>query len=230
MPFVVLKYAGRCGSHWLNSCLRSHPCIFSPKVEQFDVNSEYWQDTSRWKARIDALFDPLGRDGAHGCLVKANTFDAPLWRELRLEIARLPDLKVIFNHRRDLLAQFVSLVVADTSSRWSSYMPPIASAPLEIGINGMLSSFERWERTNLANAEIFAGLPSMTFDYEDLEEDLGGTLAKVYEFLGVDAGHIPTYETKKQRFMEARDMIINFPEVQEALRSSKWAEQLQEYL
>lgn len=100
MPFIILKYAGRCGSHWLNSCLRSHPRVFSPKTEQFDIKADYWRDVSKWNTRIANVFDLLEQDGVQGCMVKANKVDMPFWADLRQKLAKIQGMKVIFNSRR----------------------------------------------------------------------------------------------------------------------------------
>ena len=220
--FAVIKYAGRCGSHWLKSCLSSHPDVFVLRNEQFDIDREVWKRQELWPDLIKNVFDTFGGHESQGCLVKANYVDDPLWRPLREEIARVPGIHIILNSRRDYLAQYVSLLVASITGQFSSFLDPIEAEPFIINIHRMLRTFNNWDKKTEAYKEIYAGLPFHHFYYEDMERDLGETMRQIYQFIGVDASHEPAFITKIQRLHKIEKMIRNFHMVAKAIEDSPW--------
>lgn len=221
--FAILKYAGRCGSHWMKSCMSSHPDVFMLRDEQFDLEKINWRCRKRWSEMVAAVFDTLGNDDSQGCLVKAGFVGNLLWRPLREEIARVPGIHIILNSRRDYLAQYISLAVASITGQFSSFLEPIEAQPFELDHVRMLKSFENWDKKTDLYGEIFAGLPLYHFYYEDMEDNLDEIVREIYRFIGVDDSHKPTFTTKKQRLKTAREMILNYDVVVGVMKESPWA-------
>jgi len=224
--FAVIKYAGRCGSHWLRSCLNSHPDVFVLRNEQFDIDTDIWKCKEKWPRLIENVFDTFGSTGSHGCLVKANYVGNPLWYPLREEIARVPGIHIIQNSRHDYLAQYVSMITASATGQFSSYLDPVQVDPLVVDTGKMLRAFANWDKKFKAHKKIYAGLPFYQLYYEDMENDLLGVMKQIYQFIGVDASHCPVFSTKKQRSRALRDAIDNYDVVVGAIQDSRWVDRL----
>lgn len=222
-PFLIVKYAGRCGSHWLKSCLAAHPEIIV-SGEQFDLEFACWRTPALWPMQIAKVFANLGGDGPCGFILKAGSISDPLWRSLRVELAKVCNLHIIMTLRRNYLDQYVSLMIAQILSHFDSSLDPIRLEPFLVDPRRVIGLFETWDKKISLYRQLFAALPSRDLYYEDLENDPRVAVADFCGFLGVKGLSELVFDTKKQRSRPAREMIVNFDELTKALRGSRWAD------
>lgn len=237
--FVVLA-APRTGSNWLCSMLDSHPDILCHH-ELF--NPAGIHAALSWRGGAVDLDAALGtmeeRDRAplaflervwslsRGC--RAAGFKLNRGQNETAFTATLADAGVskIVLYRDNRLKTFVSERIAERTGYWESYSgSPRSDRQVRIRVD--LDELRRHIDENRAYyAALLAevrGQRVLALRYEELAAS-GAAWRPVFDFLEVDPAELRA-ETRKQNSTDLREIILNFSEVEAALRSTELAAEL----
>ena len=183
----VIASTPRCGSHRLGHALAETGCLGFPLEYLNPINLPTWQErlgTSGWRDTLEALWTV--RTSPNGC------FGLKLhYRQLAaLPPSLSPDellqgARVIRLHRRDLLAQAISLVRARQTGAWISAQAPARPAEydgraIERALADLARSNAGWD---LALGR--AGVVPLALTFEEVVGDVAGAVQTIADFLGV---------------------------------------------
>jgi LPS sulfotransferase NodH len=224
--FVILCL-GRTGSEHLVSLLNSHPQVrcfgelFGPGPvpwRRYFVNSAT-DDPVRYLA---GLFDGSG-DRAVGFKL---THDCMLAHPRAREVLDAFDLAVIRLRRRNHLAQYVSAQLASATGVWHSRREPVQAARIRLDPQACIRTLAALERQDAGLDALADGHRRLDLDYEELA-DGEGVEETLERFLGV-APHPLTSRHRRLRSGQLEDVVENWPEIERALRPTRFAPTLHE--
>jgi hypothetical protein len=177
LPDFVVIGAPKCGTHWLNECLREHPEVYlTPDVHEIFFFDRYFDRGVEWYARYfrghggqprvgdvtpTYLAHPLAAERLHQVLPRATLFVS-----LRNPIQRAWSKYLHMWRKGDL-------------PRDRSFRDACDDAPEILGDGEYFHCLEPWRRH----------FPASQLNYlvvDDLKRDPAAYLRRVYEILGVD--------------------------------------------
>jgi LPS sulfotransferase NodH len=226
-PFIIVADL-RTGSTLLQSSLNEHPQIrclgelFHPEALPDNTPPGIDRFALSGRELIDAAFS--GRDVAAAgfrAMVFLPLPSHPQWSDAWDVLRQTPKLRVIYLARRDLLAQYASVRVADHLKVWHpspgdpalrpENRPKLTIAPDEL---------RRWIRERealfaLRRAQL-EGLPSLELDYETLTGSWTSSVQRTLDFLGVPA--VPLAPSRgKQETRDLAEFIENYQELRRTM-------------
>jgi LPS sulfotransferase NodH len=234
--FIILGH-GRTGSNLLGSSLNQHPDVAA--------HGELYHDVEEKRA-ASPVDDRYLRDGDDpvafaeevafaprpGTTARAAGFrlfyshcregeaGARFWEYLTADRG----LRVVHLVRHNLLESYVSRQVAGRTGEWlrkNDGQAPPEPDPFEIQLSKCQWFFD-WATEHREQArERFAGHPLLEVSYEGMVADYGGTIARVFEFLGVPPVPV-TAPYRKQARRAPREQVSNFAELREAFRGTPY--------
>ncbi|MEN9727886.1 MAG: hypothetical protein RL434_2252 [Pseudomonadota bacterium] len=229
----------------LQSALTCHPelitygeCLHPNKIF-FKVRAPDWDTGGVWKAwrnihPVAFVRDVIYQAYDEGVAAAGfKIFPEHLDRQPGMEVlwdwlATEQDIAVISLHRKDLLAYFLSLEVAQRAQRWMS-LPDAqwVQEPIPIDPEKAEHTFERRLRYQSLIRERFAHHPFLELTYEDLTRDTHSSLERIQSHLGVEPRTLaPT--TLKQENRPLCEAISNYPELVRRWRGTRWESLLPE--
>lgn len=223
-PFVIVADL-RTGSTLLSATLNQHPQIrcrgelFHP--EDFPDNP--LPGVSRHAlSGPDLVAQALADNDVRAAGFRAMVFHPdrtarPQWVGAWRALASHPGLRVIVLQRRDPLAQFASLTIAQQTGRYNPHPgDPLYDPEQRPRIHLDPAAVRQWidERARLyADCRaLLQGHPTLEFDYEQLADAWDETIARIEEFLGVDRQPL-TPAKQKQEQRPLPEMILNYEEL-----------------
>lgn len=239
-PFVIVADV-RTGSTLLSSTLDRHPQIRC-RGELF-----HWQDfpdnqvpdgprhaLSAGPLIRRALSDRSGEAAGFRAMVFHPDVSAqPQWTKAWRILAEYPGLRVIYLERRDPLAQFASMTIAQQTGRFNpSPEDPLYDPDHRPRVHIDPADLRHWidERANLyaqCRAELQAH-PTLDLSYEQLADDWAGTITRIQDFLGVDREPL-TPAKQKQEQRPLHEMVVNYDEFAGIGRGNNEKEPLNEH-
>ena len=215
--FVIVCFA-RTGTHLLESALNRHPdieCLYEPfNPLLYGVHSTSTILEAAW-ARPGVVGFPVhwewqGRD------------EYPdLWEALRED----GELKVIQLHRENILQQYISKKMLDTTRVHVVHEDdeqPDERPTLTVDVNELLRYIFLIETSVGAKRRWFSDHETHSTTYERLTGDTEAELEAIQRFLGVEVMPLRP-STVKQEQRSLSQVIENFDEVAAAVRRSGWS-------
>lgn len=224
-PFIIVADL-RTGSTLLSTSLNRHPQIrcygelFHP--DDFPDNQLDGRCRHQLTAKevIDAALE-LREFQAIG--FRAMVFLPPPshshWADAWTNLAERDDLRVLYLGRRDRLAQFASMLIAERTGVYHPYdNDPLYQPENRPTITVDPQRFLDWTRQRdelLAHRRRqLAGKPALELNYETLTREWPQTIASVQDFLGI-ARHPLEPSKKRQESRPLADVIANYHAVQQ---------------
>jgi len=236
--FVLLGHA-RVGSNVLADGLNQHPEIAmlgEVLSETERVRRESGRRRTPYQTGWDGasyldekIFPKCAPEGTRACGFKLfydhGRFDdhsRTAWDYL----VRERDIRVVHLNRQDWLASLISLKVALITGEWSravdSHALPSSADPFRLDPRECHEYFDRIARWRKWAGEALAGHPILPVGYEnDTCRDFPGTMARIFEFLGV-APFEATASLRKQQTRPPAEQIINLNELREYFRHTPY--------
>ena len=129
------------------------------------------------------------------------------------------DIKIIHLKRANFLARHLSLRKAFKTNEWVNTGKKDIKMKLEI--DDCREGFEFLENMYGKSKEIFKNHQLIEIFYEDLIDDYAKTIKKLSDFLDIDYFQATTH-LKKQSEAKLSESIINFTELKQAFKETKW--------
>lgn len=221
-PVIVLARS-RTGSNLLVSLLNSHPKIRirGEKCARLDG-----QDTSEvLKSAFSARSPKVCLAGFKVFYYHPNDQDSDLlWKTL----VSLPNLKVIHLRRENILRTLLSRKIASVQDVWKNHGETanaeggkpkltvrLSQGELEKGFK-QTRAWEQW------GEQLFREHAMHAVTYEELVEDRDETMARLFEFLGVEGCSTETV-LEKQNTQKLSELIENYDELCGAFQNTPWS-------
>jgi Sulfotransferase domain len=177
LPDFVVIGAPKCGTHWLNECLREHPEVYlTPDVHEIFFFDRYFDRGVEWYARYFRGYGGQRRVGD----VTPTYLAHPLAAERVQQV--LPRATLLVSLRNPIQrawSKYLHMWRKGDLPRDRSFRDACASAPEILGDGEYLRCLEPWRRR----------FPAAQLNYlvvDDLKRDPAAYLRRVYEILGVD--------------------------------------------
>ena len=222
-PFIIVADL-RTGSTLLHSSLDGHPDVrcYGELFHPDDLPDNQLPDRRRHDLTGgEVIRRAFAVEGVRAAGFRAMIFlplpSEPQWADAWECLRSLSDLHVIYLTRRDRLAQYASMVVAQQTGAWHpSSHDPILKPENRPQITIDPEQYRRWidEREQIwtQRRTQLAGKPSLELDYETLTGQWPETTARVQEFLGVPC--VPLQPAKqKQETRPLSEVIANYEEL-----------------
>ena len=134
--------------------------------------------------------------------------DVSTWKseQQRLSIGR--DVKFIWLRRRNILRQWVSLKISESSGQWTSDAKALAVKALHLSVPEFLSFANELQAKDQWVQDELKGKKHMMLYYEDMADNRN-ELRHVWEFLGVRPANVVTL-LEKQNDRPLHELIPNF--------------------
>ena len=143
----------------------------------------------------------------------------PLWQWLQEN----KDVKVIDLKRENLLAAYVSLLIAIKDGRFSIKDEAERSTrKLFVDPKKCLAEFEERKTLYEEAKQYVRHHDRLEVSYEDLSADIPGHLKEIQEFIGVDNQPLEVRKVK-QETRPLTEIIENYSELEEFFRDTEWA-------
>lgn len=218
IPFVILSEP-RSGSTLLHTYLNYHPNIQS-YGEVLRENLEVKKVTVK-DPLLSFVFKPHARKlKAIGLKLFYYYHDSPIYATCFQQIIQNTNVKIIHLIREDVLALYVSLKMAQHTSRWSSVK---SSGKNYHQLNVNISDFRKFLQTYLQRQQDFKILfqhhKILSITYEDMVNNPDSVLKNVQEFLGVIPR--PLFSLlKKQNLKPIQSLVTNYKEVKSMINEN----------
>lgn len=215
LQYVIMSQP-RCGTHLLQNCLRQHsqvdciPELFNRHHQTICTLKA--TDAEGRLAEMDALPTPcLGFQNHDEFLhtgVPAGSHDAIF--NFR------PKLLLLWLSRRDKIAQYVSMKVAEMTGQWQ-LLDGEKAAPHPSGVVVEPSLFIEWHREQLQIRvqllEKFHDWPSLELVYEDFEDNAQGVTSVILQALGLSSVPIVPSSRKQRNYVSLQKYILNYQQL-----------------
>jgi LPS sulfotransferase NodH len=210
VPFVIVADL-RTGSTLLSTSLDNHPQVrcygelFHP--ETFPDNSLDRHDRFTLNGR-DVVERAFAAPDVEAAGFRAMIFlplsSQPLWADAWNALRDRGGLRVIYLTRRDELAQYASILIADQIRVWHpSPDDPVLRPENRPRITIDPQDFRDWssQRARLLDErrEQLQGKPSLDLEYETLVSGWSAVIHQVQEFLGVDPMALEAAKQKQEK-------------------------------
>ncbi len=207
--FVILCNA-RSGSTWLHTLLNSHPQIIS-KGEILRRTFEKNQ-IERIQSLNDHVFTPYStRIEAVGLKIFYEYQEDEYFKRFFDELQNDVSIRIIHLIRKDKLAQYVSLKLAETTSQWNLVRSNEINARSRIRIDrGEFNAYQSKSADKQDElTRLFANHKVLNISYENLCESLDENLERIQLFLEVKPLKLFSL-LKKQSIAPINDQIENW--------------------
>lgn len=219
--FCILATA-RTGSNWLCSALDQHPDIVCFR-EVFHPNSIFLAEGASWKLGIEERIWRFGRNIAPRVFLKRleavtgnslsygfKLFPEHGWSKVEMMCAD-PELKIILLTRRNRLAQFSSLRIAQANGRWvedrKGAPKPGQPQQVEFEADEYQAYASQCDEIDTRIRQLLSGREFLELVYEDLEEQM----VDAFRFVGFEPmeGTTNWGTTRKQNRGDLLDRFSN---------------------
>lgn len=221
--FVIIADM-RTGSTLLHSSLDAHPevrCygeLFHPEVLPDNAPPGVDRDQASGGELVRCAF---ACEGVVAAGFRAMIFlpgaEQPRWADAWDALAETEGLRVIYLTRRDRLAQYASLLVAqETAAYHPSADDPVLKPENRPRVHVDPAEFRRWveERDGLYDERRrqLAGKPSLEVEHERFTDGWAETIDAAQEFLGVRRVALPQVKQKQER-RPLSEVIANYDQL-----------------
>jgi LPS sulfotransferase NodH len=125
--------------------------------------------------------------------------------------------------RRNILATHLSRKRAEITDSWVNTTGRREENPvIELDFDECREDFEQTRGWEEECDRTFSGHPNLEVIYEELADDYGGQMKRVFEFLGLE-NHDVRPEIYKQSSRTLRESIANYPELKRSFEGTSWA-------
>jgi LPS sulfotransferase NodH len=222
IPFVIVADL-RTGSTLLSSSLDQHPqvrCLGELfHTSSFPDNDLPQHDRLNLSGRqvVRQAFSGDVQAAGFRAMIFLPLPDRPQWADAWDALRNTPDLRVISLLRRDKLAQYASVLIAERLSVWHpSPGDPVLDVENRPTVRIDPADFRRWrnEREDLLQRRLkqLAARQVLELEYESLTEDWPGTIHRVQTFLGVPPLPMAPSRQKQER-RPLREIVENYAEL-----------------
>jgi phytanoyl-CoA hydroxylase len=232
--FIVLSHP-RSGSTLLVNALQQHPrlrvhneLLTNTEDEEsrrrlYSIGGRFLGDGDDEAEFLKHVFSPLGDEVGVGFKLMHHHARGP--RSSGRDFLRADrDLHVIHLRRDDYLACLVSEEVALRTGIWNvlgAGEPPDVP-PFALGVEECRATFEKLAGWHRAAREEFANQPWLEVGYGSLTRHFDATLARVFEFVGVEPAPVEPRLQKLAR-RSPKQQLSNFDELQAAFHGTEFA-------
>lgn len=227
VPFVIVADL-RTGSTLLSTSLNHHPQIrcygelFHP--ETFPDNQLDGRDRFSLTGR-EVVREAFSATGVAAAGFRAMIFlpmpSQPGWADSWDALRERNELRVIYLVRRDELAQYASILVAEQTRIWHpSPEDPVLRPENRPKITIDPQAFQEWTRERRAlfdqRRDQLRGKPSLDLDYETLVSEWPAVIHTVQEVLGVEPAALQPAK-QKQENRPLSEVVTNYDELRASL-------------
>lgn len=222
-PFAIVADM-RTGSTLLSASLDQHPEIrcYGELFHPEDLPDNLIEGVDRRALDTEALLRAaLDVPGVRAVGFKAMVFlpleATPQWTDLWTRLRALEGLRVLYLERRDTLAQYTSLVVAQETGVFHPYdnddlYDPENRPTVYVDPEAYRAWVEARRDRMARRRQQLAGLPGLELTYEALCDDWEATMRRVQDFLDVPY-HALEQRKQKQETRPLSSVIENFEEL-----------------
>ena len=224
VPFVIVADL-RTGSTLLHSTLDRHPDArcYGELLHPDDLPDNRPGDVARRELSGAELIDrALGAPDVRASGFRAMVFlprpSDPGWSDAWPVLAEREGLRVLYLTRRDRLAQYASLLVAEATRVYHPHGDdhPVLEPDNRPRVTVDPAEFRRWtvERDALMRGrrDLLRGKRSLELDYETLTGDWDGAMARVQRFLDLPPRPLEPAK-RKQETRPLHEVIDNYEEL-----------------
>jgi LPS sulfotransferase NodH len=224
----LLATRGRSGSHMLQTALQQHPqlqChgeLFNPKQTP---------DKRRWaRGTLPAVYvQRLLTEAPEG--IRRVGFIGH-YQQVRRDTRILPALRqakphVIILYRKNMLAQYVSHVIARRTRRWTTTAPAPTTQKVIVTPAGAFGYFRENRRWIEDDKRAWRQYPQLVVTYEDLLQHWDDVMQRIFAFLEVPPQPVAPV-TCRQEHRRLSEIITNYADLSRALRRTEFARFLKE--
>ena len=217
--FAIISHP-RSGSHMLASALESRGDVvadwepFNETIRPIGAN----QSVPQIYSRIFAA-GKLDRYAAVGFILH-RTQGRRQWSEIWHRVTNDRDLKIVLLHRRNLLARYVSNLIARRTNVWQARRPNASAAKVHINVDDFVRNVRRVERLYDQAWLRFAGHDVLPVAYEELVKG-DSAWQELQCFLGLPVMSLQPV-TCKQETRTLRDAVINYRGIVSRLRGTRY--------
>ncbi|MEO1495392.1 MAG: sulfotransferase [Pseudomonadota bacterium] len=230
--FIILS-SGRSGSNLLSSFMKSHPKVF----QHGEIFGEFQLESPLVRRRIngaglarylDRRLSRMTTEDAAGIKILYHNLEAQYGKargipgtEMLMDHMRdSPTLRIVHLRREDKLAMLISMRLATELGQWvsGSYGDTTVTLPVD-WVRDQFTWLEGWE------TRIAAHFPSdqlLDMSYEQLVADTPGEMARVFEFLSLEAAPVSSRMSKQNKRSKA-EAVENYAELCEAFAGTPYA-------
>lgn len=214
----------RTGSNYLLDGLKSSPLIRMYHELFAEHNRKIGKDFD------EILSTVFQYEGKSTKIVGFKVFYNHLTEDEWSRLLACRDLKVIHLIRRNRLRTVISLEIAFKTGEWtkSGNSERTEKKRLIIEPSKLIQQIERIEQGEAATRARFRDRQILEVAYEELIQFPQAVFASVGDYLGVDGIDLSKIKIKKQNPESLKQLIINYYEIEAALRNTRFAEYLQE--
>lgn len=136
------------------------------------------------------------------------------------------DVQIIHLKRRDILAMYVSGLVARGENRWHVLEDEQAELLKQNSVVVSRDEFADFSARYIAEVKrysrFFSDVPHLDIDFEELTTNIDGELRRVVEFLGLryEEGMRPM--TKKRITQPLSEIVVNYPDLEGLYLADGW--------
>jgi LPS sulfotransferase NodH len=134
-------------------------------------------------------------------------------------------IRIIHLKRRNVLRTCVSRAIAEKQDTWAERetkrIAEAQSKAVTISYDDLKATFEQTEQWEEAADLVFCDHPCLNVFYEELVESPVSTFRDITAFLDVTE-HIPTTDLRKQNFEPTSQLIVNYSELRDSFRETRW--------
>ena len=199
MKLILIASRPRSGTHWLKSALGSCPHVAAHMEEPFHETWSgqvgFWDGKTEPTQHLLSIAEP-GTEAVVFC-AHPNHYE---WSPDILPSLLASVTHVVILYRRDLLAGFVSMELAERNWEWPT---AIGSPPSHGTIDVDLAKFREWcelVKSSLAtDKQRWSDRPCSVLCYEDLAGHYESVMRDVGESLGIETSNAVAATEKKER-------------------------------
>ena len=188
---------------------------------EYDKRLRNYRETEPQRFLYDVVFDAQGRRCV-GFKLKTDEVFLPAYRPVRDLVAADRDIKVIHLIRRNLIDQYVSHRVVETTGvlflRPNDKHPEVQ--PFTVDIERFSAFVVDVNARQRAAYDLYRGHRNFTMTFEEIAAPESAALDELQAFLGID--NRPLSSSTKKILRNNRELVLNLDEVEAA-----WAEQCQ---
>ncbi|WP_166805052.1 sulfotransferase [Nitrosococcus wardiae] len=224
LPFAIVADL-RTGSTLLSSSLNKHPqiCCRGELLHPNDLPDNQLSRVRRHDLNaselLQAAFDVacVRAAGFRAMIFRPDPQEQPQWAAFWDRLAIWKSLRVLFLKRRDPLAQYASLCIAQQTGQFHPAAgDPILSAEhrprLQIDPDAFRTWAEQRHQLRSHRKAQLQGVPILDLSYEELVSQWDFTMQQIQRFLGVDIRPLAQAKQKQEQ-RPLRSVIRNYEQV-----------------
>ena len=242
-PFVILC-SERTGSNLLISYLNSHPRIRAyGELFNFEYifpnpamvyNPQYYLEKCIFRPyppHIQAVGYKMFYHQARYTESRAGNFSLVSRKLTRHQkegvssvwdyLSHRKDIHIIHLERHNLLRAYISKKIASKTDKWALYKHEARPYKISLSPEEFFKSIEKHTEIKNDSLTAFAPHSLYTVSYRELTEDPHCTLSGIQSFLHLPEKELRT-KTVKQNPFPLEEILLNYREIREALRSTQY--------